>query len=131
MAFRTSLPSFASFARLFHPFLTAKELGRWRFLRPGYHGPWWTRAEVALLGRLPDDEAARRTGRSANAVRQKRELLGRDAPLTGRESAVKCRQVPCSERHPFHTPAPLLPSSGPVSSPPTYASGRTPMRLRP
>jgi hypothetical protein len=29
-----------------------------------------------LLGTLPDDEVARRTGRTCNAVRQKREKLG-------------------------------------------------------
>jgi hypothetical protein len=58
----------------------AHELCLWRFLRPGYHGPWWTAAEVALLGRLPDEEVAQRTGRSANAVRHKREELGRARP---------------------------------------------------
>jgi hypothetical protein len=31
---------------------------------------------MSLLGRLPDDEVARRTGRSWNAVRLKREELG-------------------------------------------------------
>jgi hypothetical protein len=59
---------------------TAIELGLGRYLRPGYHGPWWTAAEMALLGRLPDDEVGRRTGRSANAVRHKRDALGRPRP---------------------------------------------------
>jgi hypothetical protein len=59
---------------------TAKELGLGRYLRPGYHGPWWTKAEEALLGRLPDEEVARRSGRSVNAVRQKREKLGLARP---------------------------------------------------
>jgi hypothetical protein len=45
--------------------------------KAGYHGPWWTKAEVALLGRVPDEEVARRTGRTVGAVRQKRERLGR------------------------------------------------------
>jgi hypothetical protein len=31
---------------------------------------------LRLLGTLPDEEVARRTGRTTNAVRQKRELLG-------------------------------------------------------
>jgi hypothetical protein len=57
---------------------TARELNLGSYLRPGYHGPWWTKAEMALLGRLSDDEVARRTGRSFNAVRQKRELLARN-----------------------------------------------------
>jgi hypothetical protein len=56
---------------------TAYELDLGRYLRPGYHGPRWTAAEVALLGRLSDDEVARRTGRSVNAVRQKREVVMR------------------------------------------------------
>jgi hypothetical protein len=37
----------------------------------------WTKAEVALLECLPDEEAARSTGGSVNAVRQKREALRR------------------------------------------------------
>src|SRR5262245_29208552 len=35
----------------------------------------WTTVQVSLLGTLPDDEVAARIGRSANAVRQKRERL--------------------------------------------------------
>jgi len=48
-----------------------------RHLHKGYHGPWWTKAEEKLLGRLRDDEVARRTERSLVAVRQKRETLAR------------------------------------------------------
>jgi hypothetical protein len=59
---------------------TALELGLARHFQPGYHGPWWTRAEVALLGRVPDEEVARRTRRTPNAVRCKREKLGRARP---------------------------------------------------
>src|SRR5262245_809107 len=29
------------------------------FLRPGYHGPWWTAEQLALLGTLPDAEVVR------------------------------------------------------------------------
>ena len=59
---------------------TACELDLGRYLPKGYHGPWWTKAEVALLGRVPDEEVARRTGRTVNAVRQKREILKRQRP---------------------------------------------------
>src|SRR5262249_31988705 len=52
---------------------TARELDLGQYLPKGYHGPWWTKAEVAMLGRLPDEEVARRTGRTADAVRHKRE----------------------------------------------------------
>lgn len=55
---------------------TSLELDLGRHLPKGYHGPRWMRRQVRMLGRLPDDEVARRTGRSENAVRQKRELLG-------------------------------------------------------
>lgn len=38
----------------------------------GYHGPLWTDEQLALLGHLPDDEVAERTGRTKEAVRIKR-----------------------------------------------------------
>jgi hypothetical protein len=56
---------------------TARELDLGCYLPKGYHGLWWTKAEMALLGRLSDEEVARRTGRTVNAVRQKREALAR------------------------------------------------------
>jgi hypothetical protein len=56
---------------------TAKEQNLGRFLHKGYPGRWWTKAEVRLLGKVPDEEVARRTGRSVDAVRQKREKLAR------------------------------------------------------
>jgi hypothetical protein len=46
-------------------------------LKAGYYGVWWTDEEIALLGTMPDAEVARRTGRTSNAVRQKRETLER------------------------------------------------------
>jgi hypothetical protein len=56
---------------------TAAELDLGRYLRPGCnYGPWWSRREVALLGKLPDDEVAAKVGRTPNAVRIKREKLG-------------------------------------------------------
>jgi hypothetical protein len=48
---------------------TNRELDLARHLVKGYHGPRWTRKELALLGKLPDEEVARRTGRTLNAVR--------------------------------------------------------------
>jgi hypothetical protein len=40
-------------------------------------GRVWTEDEMALVGALPDSEVARRTGRTLNAVRLRRHLLGR------------------------------------------------------
>jgi hypothetical protein len=54
----------------------ATELGLGRNLVTGYHGPPWTPEDIALLGTMPDGEVARRTRRTAGAVRQKREELG-------------------------------------------------------
>jgi transposase-like protein len=55
---------------------TAAELDLGRHLQPGYHGPRWTRAELALLGKLPDEEVAARVGRTPEAVRVKRTRPG-------------------------------------------------------
>jgi hypothetical protein len=55
-----------------------------RFREKGYHGRCWTKAEVRLLGRFPDDEVARRTRRTVDAVRQKRQELERDQRGSGR-----------------------------------------------
>ena len=59
---------------------TALELNFGRRLIPGYRGPRLTRRQKALLGKLPDEELARRTGRTPNAVRQKRETLSIPKP---------------------------------------------------
>jgi hypothetical protein len=59
-----------------------KDLGR--NLVTGYRGPLWAAGEIALLGTFPDEEAARRTGRTVNAVRQKREELGIPNPARQR-----------------------------------------------
>lgn len=55
---------------------TTARLGQAAYLPAGYHESPWSEADVALLGQLPDEEVARRLGRSANAVRLKREKLG-------------------------------------------------------
>jgi hypothetical protein len=55
----------------------------------GYHGPRWTRAQLRILGRLPDEEVARRTGRSREAVRGKRQALGIPNPASNHWSAAE------------------------------------------
>jgi hypothetical protein len=59
---------------------TAVEQDLGRNLQLGYHGECWTDEDVALLGKIPDEEIARRTGRTLNAVRQKRVVLGLPNP---------------------------------------------------
>jgi hypothetical protein len=66
---------------------TAREKNLVQYIIPGYHGPWWSQDQLALLGKLPDDEVARLVGRSCNAVRVKRDRLGipkPDHPAEGR-----------------------------------------------
>jgi hypothetical protein len=53
-----------------------------RHLRAVIREDTWTAEEIALLGQLPDAEVACRTGRSADAVRQRRERLGLPNPTT-------------------------------------------------
>jgi hypothetical protein len=52
----------------------------WQNVRPGYHGPWWTLEQLELLGTLPDEEVARRTGLTPNAVRVMRWRRGVPPP---------------------------------------------------
>jgi hypothetical protein len=47
-----------------------------RFLHLGYQGPRWTRAQLRLLGREPDEVAAGKIGRTEGAVRVMRNRLG-------------------------------------------------------
>jgi hypothetical protein len=50
----------------------------------GYHGPLWTPEGIALHGTMPNEDMARQIGRTAGAVRQKREeLVSRTRPGTG------------------------------------------------
>jgi hypothetical protein len=83
---------------------TARELDLGRNLRPGYHGLRWTPAQLRLLGTLPDQEVARRTGRTPEAVRVLRGRRGVQAPdgvptrrrWSRREDAL-VRQLPPAE----------------------------------
>jgi hypothetical protein len=59
---------------------TARELNLGQYLQPGYHGPVWTREQLALLGTLPDEEVARRTSRTPRAVRVMRRRRGVPPP---------------------------------------------------
>jgi hypothetical protein len=52
-----------------------------QYLTKGYHGPRWTRKQLALLGKLPDAEAAAKIGRSVTGVRIMRQRLGIPNPL--------------------------------------------------
>jgi hypothetical protein len=54
-----------------------------RFLDPS-HGAGWAEDELALLGAVPDAEVSRQTGRSKDAVRQKREERGIPNPEGGK-----------------------------------------------
>ena len=53
----------------------AVRLGLGRNLKPGYHGPRWTKKQLKLLGVKPDADVALLTGRTENAVRIMRERL--------------------------------------------------------
>jgi hypothetical protein len=64
---------------------TALALALGRHLQPGYHGPWWTTMELALLGTMPDGELAARIGRTLGAVRVMRTRLGIPTALDRRQ----------------------------------------------
>jgi hypothetical protein len=51
-------------------------LGLGRNLRFGYHGQWWSEADLAQLGTMQDAKLAARLGRSVAAVRVMRTGLG-------------------------------------------------------
>jgi hypothetical protein len=54
----------------------AIKLNLGRNLKLGYHGRWWTKREMSLLGKLPDKKVAKRIGRPVNGVRIMRTRLG-------------------------------------------------------
>ena len=67
---------------------TALELNLGRNLKPGYNlGPCRTEEEIVLLGQSPDAEVAKRTNRTTEAVRSKRESPGIPNP-TARPGGV-------------------------------------------
>jgi hypothetical protein len=59
-----------------------KDLGR--NLPPGYQGPRWMEEQLQLLGRILDEEVARRAGRTVTAVRVRRDRLGIPRSSCGR-----------------------------------------------
>jgi hypothetical protein len=54
----------------------ATELNLIRHAGTGYKGPRWTKAQVRLLGTMPDEDMAAKVGRSPNAVRLMRTRRG-------------------------------------------------------
>ena len=56
---------------------TALRLNLGQYVRKGNPLTLWTCKERALLGTMPDGEVARRTGRTINGVRQKRQEMGK------------------------------------------------------
>ena len=52
-------------------------LGLGMYLNAGYHGPWGTPDEVALLGTAPDEVVAGQIGRTVTAVRVKKQRIER------------------------------------------------------
>jgi hypothetical protein len=55
---------------------TARERNLAQHLPKGYHGPWWTEEDLAILGTAPDEEIAARVKRTAGAVRCQRNRRG-------------------------------------------------------
>jgi hypothetical protein len=64
-----------------------------QYLVTGYHGPRWTKADIALLGKMTDEEVGRRTGRTVEGVRQKREGLGIPSPSEDRKVRWRPEEV--------------------------------------
>jgi hypothetical protein len=56
-----------------------------RHLWAGYQGPRWTRTQLRLLGRYPDEVVAGKVGRTVGAVRCKRTALGIPTALDRRK----------------------------------------------
>jgi hypothetical protein len=69
----------------------ALDLGLGRHLQLGYHGPWWTEAELALLGTLPDAEVAMQIGRTVGAVRIMRTKHGIATAMDRRQKEARIK----------------------------------------
>jgi hypothetical protein len=72
---------------------TAKKLIR--FARAGYRTRMWTRAQLRLLGKEPDDVVAAKVGKSVGAVRSKRTKLGIPTALDQRTRAATGNYAAC------------------------------------
>jgi len=70
---------------------TALEQNLAKHLKHGYHGPLWTKEQLALLGKLPDRKVAKKIGRSVNGVRIMRQKLGIPNAFDGRRRLVRGR----------------------------------------
>ncbi len=87
---------------------TARERNYGQRLRGGARTvrPLWTAGELALLGTIPDEEAAKQIGRGVEGVRQKRTKLGvptaRDRRRKGEGAGTRQMKRAC------YTPANLL-----------------------
>lgn len=64
----------------------AIELDLGRHLPTGYHGPRWTKKQLALLGTMSDADVAAIVGRTVTAVRVRRTQLGIPKPDDGRKA---------------------------------------------
>jgi len=62
----------------------AIELNLAQYLRHGYHGPRWTKRQLALLGKMPDAVVAAKIGRTEEAVRVMRSRRGIPNPSARR-----------------------------------------------
>jgi hypothetical protein len=76
----------------------ARDLNLSQYLPKGYHGPWWKPEDLALLGTRPDEEVARRTGRTVGAVRQKRERMGIPNPTDSPRVGPRPRWTPTEDK---------------------------------
>jgi hypothetical protein len=84
---------------------TARELDLAQYLPKGYHGPWWTVEETALLGTASDEDVARRIGRSADAVRCRRNRHGIPHPRDRRRREHGGKGLRAAARPPQPTAA--------------------------
>jgi hypothetical protein len=72
---------------------TAIVLNLKQYLRPGYHGPWWTTQQLQLLGIAPDEAVAAQIGRTPNAIRIMRAQLSIPRFALGSSNAKSQREV--------------------------------------
>jgi hypothetical protein len=90
---------------------TARALILGQYLDPA-HGRGWTRAELRLLGKVSDAQVAALTGRSENAVRQKRNKLGIPTFSDGGAGTAEALGVDLARACQLHTARYPRPSPG-------------------